>query len=137
VGRWISKDPIRFDGGQPNLYVYVGNDPVNTTDPNGTGHLEELPQRLPDVRGNQLQDGSQIPMHRLCVNPQHAIPGAIQPAISLRISSHSPRVITSVHFDDETRLWAKEVNDETEQHHLATKGLAELARAQRAPEPSL
>ena len=28
VGRWTSKDPILFDGGQANLYVYVNNDPV-------------------------------------------------------------------------------------------------------------
>jgi RHS repeat-associated protein len=35
VGRWISKDPIRFDGGQTNLYVYVNNDPVNRRDPSG------------------------------------------------------------------------------------------------------
>jgi RHS repeat-associated protein len=35
VGRWASKDPIRFNGGQINLYVYAGNDPVNTADPNG------------------------------------------------------------------------------------------------------
>jgi len=35
VGRWISKDPILFDGGQANLYVYVGNDPINALDPNG------------------------------------------------------------------------------------------------------
>jgi len=35
VGRWTSKDPIRFDGGQANLYVYLNNDPVNGTDPSG------------------------------------------------------------------------------------------------------
>jgi RHS repeat-associated protein len=35
VGRWVSKDPIRFDGGQVNLYVYVNDDPVNSTDPEG------------------------------------------------------------------------------------------------------
>ena len=40
VGRWISKDPILFDGGQANLYVYVNNDPVNASDPAGTGPLE-------------------------------------------------------------------------------------------------
>src|SRR6188768_4281171 len=40
VGRWVSKDPIRFDGGQANLYVYVENDPVNASDPAGTGPLE-------------------------------------------------------------------------------------------------
>jgi len=36
VGRWISKDPILFNGGQANLYVYVGNDPVDRIDSSGT-----------------------------------------------------------------------------------------------------
>jgi RHS repeat-associated protein len=35
VGRWVSKDPIRFQGRQANFYVYVGNDPVNLNDPSG------------------------------------------------------------------------------------------------------
>ena len=35
VGRWIAKDPIGFDGGQTNFYVYVNNDPVNGIDPEG------------------------------------------------------------------------------------------------------
>src|SRR5208282_4464263 len=33
--RWVSKDPIRFDGGDTNIYVYSGNDPINYTDPTG------------------------------------------------------------------------------------------------------
>jgi len=35
VGRWTAKDPIRFGGGQSNLYVYVGDDPVDFIDPTG------------------------------------------------------------------------------------------------------
>ena len=35
TGRWTSKDPIRFEGAQTNLYVYVGGDPVNVGDPSG------------------------------------------------------------------------------------------------------
>ncbi|CAE79188.1 RHS repeat-associated core domain-containing protein [Bdellovibrio bacteriovorus] len=35
VGRWTSKDPILFKGGDSNLYGYVLNDPVNFVDPNG------------------------------------------------------------------------------------------------------
>ncbi len=35
TGRWTSKDPIGFEGGDTNLYGYVVNDPVNWTDPAG------------------------------------------------------------------------------------------------------
>lgn len=32
TGRWTAKDPIRFQGGQANLYTYVLSDPVNYID---------------------------------------------------------------------------------------------------------
>ena len=35
TGRWTSKDPIRFSGGDSNLYGYVLGDPVNFIDPTG------------------------------------------------------------------------------------------------------
>ena len=35
IGRWVSKDPIRFRGGSLDLYGYVLNDPVNLSDPWG------------------------------------------------------------------------------------------------------
>ena len=42
TGRWLAKDPILFRGGQANLYVYIGNDPVNKFDPYGTGEEVKL-----------------------------------------------------------------------------------------------
>ena len=36
TGRWLAKDPIGFARGDANLYAYVGNDPVDAVDPNGT-----------------------------------------------------------------------------------------------------
>ena len=35
LGRWTTKDPIDFDGGDSNLYAYVAGDPVNAIDPDG------------------------------------------------------------------------------------------------------
>jgi RHS repeat-associated protein len=35
TGRWITKDPIDFEGGDSNLYGYVVNDPINGVDPEG------------------------------------------------------------------------------------------------------
>jgi RHS repeat-associated protein len=35
TGRWTARDPVRFAGGQANLYAYVGGDPVGRRDPTG------------------------------------------------------------------------------------------------------
>jgi RHS repeat-associated protein len=35
TGRWTTKDPIRFAGGDANLYAYTSNDPMNFIDPMG------------------------------------------------------------------------------------------------------
>ena len=42
--RWTSKDPIRFDGGDTNLYGYVIADPVNRNDLSGLSSDNLLPQ---------------------------------------------------------------------------------------------
>jgi RHS repeat-associated protein len=42
VGRWTSKDPIRFAGGDENLYGYVVGDPVNVVDPSGLTPLSDF-----------------------------------------------------------------------------------------------
>jgi len=35
VGRWMARDPVLYEGGQANLFVYANNDPVNYRDPTG------------------------------------------------------------------------------------------------------
>ena len=35
VGRWTAKDPVRFGGGDSNLYSYALNNPTNVTDSDG------------------------------------------------------------------------------------------------------
>jgi hypothetical protein len=38
----MQRDPIGFGGRQANLYVYVGNDPVNRVDPRGQFGLQDV-----------------------------------------------------------------------------------------------
>jgi RHS repeat-associated protein len=45
--RFISEDPLGFGGGDTNLQAYVGNNPVNATDPLGEQALLEIPRILP------------------------------------------------------------------------------------------
>ncbi len=49
--RWVSKDPIRFGGGQQNIYVYTGDDPVNRTDPTGRQLAEGAAVVCPECAG--------------------------------------------------------------------------------------
>ena len=41
LGRFISQDPLGFAAGDANLYRYVGNDPLNYTDPFGLSEAAE------------------------------------------------------------------------------------------------
>jgi RHS repeat-associated protein len=64
AGRFITKDPIGFEGGDYNLYVYVKNNSINYTDPEGlkTYMCKKFLHALggkgqrtgPDMRGNPL-----------------------------------------------------------------------------------
>jgi RHS repeat-associated protein len=47
VGRFISEDPIGFNGGDANLYRYVFNSPVNAIDPSGlNGEVTSYNRRI-------------------------------------------------------------------------------------------
>lgn len=43
TGRWTTKDPILFGGGDANLYGYVANDPINGLDPSGLSDINLFP----------------------------------------------------------------------------------------------
>lgn len=42
TGRWTAKDPIRFSGGDSNLFGYVLNDPISSFDKEGRGPEDAL-----------------------------------------------------------------------------------------------
>ena len=90
-GRWTSKDPITFSGGDTNLYGYVIQDPINFIDPWGllrlafdrnTGNLDAYPgdantagppQRFPGVSG-PFGNGSLPPGNYTLPSPAVSVP---------------------------------------------------------------
>ena len=50
-------DPLGFNGGDTNLYRYVGNSPANHTDPDGTRAEEPWRLDLHDHGGPHIQKG--------------------------------------------------------------------------------
>src|SRR5207237_1941252 len=53
VGRWTARDPILFAAYQANLYAYVGNDPVNVTDPDGQRGRDKMMTLPPPPKPNK------------------------------------------------------------------------------------
>ncbi len=63
TGRWLTKDPIRFAGGDANLFAYCGNDPVNRIDPLGLagGEIVEVLGEIieiPTLWGEMVEVGT-------------------------------------------------------------------------------
>ena len=74
VGRWTSKDPIRFDSSGTNLYAYALNDPVNLLDLSGLSpFVNSSPGRVV-VRGTvRNPDGSKGGFESVTTEPGRRI----------------------------------------------------------------
>jgi RHS repeat-associated protein len=53
AARWTSKDPVRFESGEPNLYGYVLDDPVNFADDEGDARQHRKGKRRSTRDQNQ------------------------------------------------------------------------------------
>jgi RHS repeat-associated protein len=59
--RFISEDPIEFDGGDVNIYAYVSNNATNLTDPSGEGPRMPKPPKPKDPGSNDKGASGQKP----------------------------------------------------------------------------
>jgi uncharacterized protein RhaS with RHS repeats len=58
--RFISEDPLEFFGGDFNLYAYVGNNPVNFTDPLGLWRFPDFYQTNVNIAIPNLWTGTLV-----------------------------------------------------------------------------
>jgi len=58
VGRFISEDPIGFEGGTVNLHEYVGNNPVNYSDPQGKSLIPAIFIAVESIWGYMCMDAA-------------------------------------------------------------------------------
>lgn len=88
IGRWVSRDPILFSGGDTNLYRYCGGEPVNWVDANGRDpvlFLEVLSiASILDVRLGAVAPVPELPVVVVA-------PAARAPVGHERAGVHAPR----------------------------------------------
>jgi len=93
MGRWTAKDPIRFDGGDTNLYGYVVGDPVNGVDPNGNTQTD-IDIALDVAR--QLNPDLPLPTH---------LTGSPLPPFMLGLTLAGSRMYISNYYMGELQDW--------------------------------
>ncbi|MGK5093028.1 RHS repeat-associated core domain-containing protein [Deltaproteobacteria bacterium TL4] len=105
IGRWTTKDPIGFNGGDMNLYAYVGNNPVNAKDPQGTcfglcnGHLSFEPDPLPGPDLCKIPGVSNIPIFCDHVSNQGPSAGLISAGEQIfKLATAGVAIVSSVYI---------------------------------------
>ena len=112
VGRWTAKDPIRFGGGDTNLYGYVLADPINFADPTGQ-FCEWISKKIKEnvKKGDEIihdieqkvVDKFTGPFHWTVGKPEVGVQGSVEPVRGVEVSGTAVVGITSTGSDITSR----------------------------------
>ena len=84
TGRWTSRDPIGFGGGDTSLYGYVLGDPINSFDPVGLYTLDGFLRVVSDFSagfGDTLTSGFGLVDRSLTERIREALPGDVNAVV--------------------------------------------------------
>jgi RHS repeat-associated protein len=87
IGRFISEDPIDFDGGDNNFYAYVANNPINFKDPTGL-QLECVTKRMLVTAYCDRGPGSDWPFFK--PKKKGGRPGSVGPGTCAAANTNPP-----------------------------------------------
>lgn len=82
LGRFVEADPIGYEAG-PNLYAYVGNDPINWVDPLGLCPFGQVRVRTGGGSVSGDDGGVTISVDTVCMPIDSVLPRARSPGLSL------------------------------------------------------
>jgi RHS repeat-associated protein len=120
VGRWTSEDTSGFGGDDGNLYRYVGNRPINATDPDGKhwyflwiDHLfnTTTPEVIRQTGNQTVGAGSTI------VDGAEAVGNALENQIVLDAYRHWQKCLQEGRSDDECTKAYKDFADKASKHN--------------------
>jgi len=115
TGRWTCKDLIGFDGGDPNIYVYVWNNPINYSDPLGlSGWITVYASGNGGISGHAWisyvpDGGTAITTYGTWGNDPYRLGNGLHENLEAGYSSDASRMM---HIDDNGEIKFKSIIDE-------------------------
>jgi RHS repeat-associated protein len=114
IGRWTSKDPIDFEGGDENLYAYAASSPIVLIDPTGLSAESFVEGAASSLLGAVATTA--VLAGIAAIGPELA-------AVSLAVAAGGAAVFTSIYAYNLARALLDPCKDWDEIHRLLGQGM--------------